>query len=167
MNSLQNTIKSLLGIPYRFWNPDVSCAGDRGPFYAFNGPLPPLEQIEEQHMNCAGFLNLLCRVLGVPIPGADEKFYYAGGTVAWMDHFKARKCLHPFKPWIVYPEGTLLLRQYRNIDDQGHIAVYMGPNSIVHSWPEGGLIVGPIQTDYYEFVCLPEDWMVPAKFESK
>ena len=167
MNSLQSTIVSLLGIPYRFWDPKVSCAGDTGPFYAFNGPLPPLEQIQKEQMNCAGFLNLLCRSLGVPIPGAEEKFYYAGGTVAWIDHFRRRSCLRPFQPWIVYPEGTLLLREYRSIDDQGHIALYMGPNSIVHSWPEGGTCFATIQPHYYEFVCLPEDWMQPAKFESK
>jgi hypothetical protein len=53
----------------------------------------------------------------------------------------------------------LLLRRYVSEDDQGHLAIYMGPNSIVHSCPERGSCYDTIQPDYYEFVCLPDDWM--------
>lgn len=159
MDVLRKTIATALGIPYRFWDPAVSCAGDHGPFWAFNGPLPTREQMEEGQMNCAGFLNLVCRALGVPIPGADAQYYYAGGTKVWVDYLKDNGVLKPFKPWIVYPEGTLLLRDYKSEEDQGHIAFYMGPNSIAHSWPEGGTCFATIQPHYYEFVCLPEGWM--------
>lgn len=159
MNSLLNTIPHLLGVPYRAWDPNVSCAGDHGPFWAYNGPLPSRQLIEEQQMNCAGFLNLLCRALGISIPGADAQDYYAGGTRVWHDYLQQKGILHPFQPWLLYPKGTLLLRNYKTEEDQGHLAIYMGPNSIVHSWPEGGSCFATIQPHYYEFVCLPEDWM--------
>ncbi len=159
MTSLQKILPQLLGIPYRWWDPKVSCAGDHGPFWAFNGPLPSRDQLEEGQMNCAGFVNLVCRGLGVPIPGADKKEYYAGGTYAWHTYLQQKNVLKPFRSWIIYPEGTLLLRQYMSEEDQGHLAIYMGPNSIVHSWPEKGSCFDTIQPDYYEFVCLPEDWM--------
>jgi uncharacterized protein YycO len=67
--------------------------------------------------------------------------------------------LHPFKSWLIYPEGTLLLRKYRSEEDQGHLAIYMAANSIVHSWPETGSCFATIEPHYYEYVCLPEDWM--------
>lgn len=159
MESLLKVIPTLLDVPYKFWNPNVSCAGDHGPFWAHNGPLPSHKAIEEGQMNCAGFLNLLCRSQGISIPGADEKDYYAGGTRVWHDYLQQKGVLHPFRPWLLYPKGTLLLRNYRSEEDQGHLALYMGPNSIVHSWPETGSCFATIQPYYYEFVCLPEDWM--------
>lgn len=156
---LQILIEPLLGIPYRFWDPSVSCAGDTGPFWAFNGPLPSRKQIEKGQMNCAGFVNLICRSLGVPIPGADANHWNAGGTGAWYESLKEKGVLQPFQSSVVYPEGTLLLRQYRSEEDQGHLAIYMGPNSIVHSWPEGGSCFATIQPHYYEWVCPPQVWM--------
>lgn len=156
---LQILIEPLLGIPYRWWDPSVSCAGDHGPFWAFNGPLPSRKQIEEGKLNCAGFVNLICRTLGVPIPGADSNHWYAGGTGAWYDSLKEQGVLQPFLSSNVYPEGTLFIRQYKSEEDQGHLAISMGPNRIVHSWPEGGTCYATIQKDYYEWVCAPQVWM--------
>lgn len=159
MDPLLNILPTLLGIPYKWWDPSVSCSGDHGPFWAFNGPLPSRDQLEEEHMNCAGFLNLVCRGLGVPIPGAIKADFYAGGTHAWYVYLQQKGVLRPFGSWGIYPPGTLLLRRYVSEEDQGHLAIYMGPDSIVHSWPEKGSCVDTIQPDYYEFVCLPQDWM--------
>lgn len=156
---LQILIEPLLGIPYRFWDPSVSCAGDHGPFWAHNGPLPSKERIQKEQMNCAGFVNLICRSLGVPIPGADALDYYAGGTRVWYEYLREKGVLLPFKSWLIYPEGTLLIRDYKTEEDQGHLAIYMGPNSIVHSWPEGGSCFATIQPHYYEWVCPPQVWM--------
>lgn len=159
METLLNILPTLLGVPYKWWDPSVSCAGDHGPFWTFNGPLPSRERIESEHMNCAGFVNLVCRSLGIKIPGADKKEYYAGGTYAWHTYLQQKGVLRVFSSWHIYPQGTLLLRRYVSEEDQGHLAIYMGPNSIVHSWPEKGSCFDTIQPDYYEFVCLPEDWM--------
>lgn len=161
MNTLSTILPQLLGVPYKWWDPSQSCAGDHGPFWAFDGPLPSREEIEKGEMNCAGFLNLVCRGLGVKIPGAESQYYYAGGTRVWHEYLQQKKVLKPFQPSLIYPEGTLLLRDFRlEKEDEGHLAIYMGPNSIVHSWPEKGSCFDTIQPDYYEFVCLPEDWMV-------
>ncbi len=159
MNTLLSIIPHLLGVPYKCWDPSVSCVGDHGPFWAFNGPLPSREEIEKGEMNCAGFLNLLCRGLGVQIPGVVKADFYAGGTHAWYVYFQQKGVLKPYSAWHFYPQGTLLLRRFVSEEDQGHLAIYMGPNSIVHSWPESGSCFDTIQSDYYEFVCLPEDWM--------
>ena len=169
MDTLQIILPTLLGIPYKWWDPSVSCVGDHGPFWAFNGPLPSRDQLEEGQMNCAGFLNLVCRGLGVTIPGVVKADFYAGGTHAWYVYLQQKGVLKVFSTWGVYPKGTLLLRRYVSEEDQGHLAIYMGPaasalgmqgpNSIVHSWPEKGSCFDTIQPDYYEFVCLPEDWI--------
>lgn len=158
--SLQTAIANLLGVPYKWWDPSVSCAGDHGPFWAFNGPLPSRQTIEEGHMNCAGFVNLICRTLSIPIPGADANYYYAGGTRLWYEFLKDKGVLKPFKPWIVYPEGTLLLRDFKHNGDEGHLAIYMSPNCVAHAWPTSGSCFAAIEPAYYEWICLPEDWMV-------
>jgi hypothetical protein len=159
MSSLQNILVQLLDIPYRWWDPKVSCAGDHGPFWSFNGPFPSRKQMEEGQMNCAGLVNLVCRAKGIPIPGADTDNYYAGGTHAWYEYLHQKHILHPFESWRIYPEGTLLLRKYRSEEDQGHLAIYMGPNSIVHSFPGEGSCVSTILPHYYEYICLPDDWL--------
>lgn len=169
MDPLLNLLPALLGVPYKCWDPAVSCLGDNGPFWAFNGPLPSREEIEKGQMNCAGFLNLVCRGLGIKIPGVVKTDVYAGGTHAWYVYLQQKGVLRPFGSWHIYPQGTLLLRRYVSEDDQGHLAIYMGraasdlgmqgPISIVHSWPEKGSCFDTIQPEYYEFVCLPQDWM--------
>lgn len=161
MSSLQSILVKLLGVPYKWWDPSVSCVGDHGPFWAFNGPLPSRETIEKGEMNCAGFLNLVCRGLGVEIPGVVKADFYAGGTHAWYVYLQQKGVLTPYSPWAVYPQGSLLLRRFTlEKEDEGHLAIYMGPNSIVHAWPGKGSCFDTIQPDYYEFVCFPEDWMV-------
>jgi hypothetical protein len=159
MSHFHTIITLLLGVPYKCCDPSVSCVGDQGPFWAVNGPLPSREEIEKGGMNCAGFLNLVCRGLGQPIPGLVKADFYAGGTHAWYVYLQQKGVLRAFGSWHIYPQGTLLLRRYVSEEDQGHLAIYMGPNSIVHSWPEKGSCFDTIQSEYYEFICLPEDWM--------
>jgi len=159
MSHFHTIITLLLGVPYKCCDPSVSCVGDQGPFWAVNGPLPSREEIEKGGMNCAGFLNLVCRGLDQPIPGLVKADFYAGGTHAWYVYLQQKGVLRAFGSWHIYPQGTLLLRRYVSEEDQGHLAIYMGPNSIVHSWPEKGSCFDTIQSEYYEFICLPEDWM--------
>lgn len=150
--------KSLIGIPYRAWNPEVSCWGDQGPFWAFAGPVPPLDLVKKESMNCAGFINLLCRLQGAPIPGVAEQSYSAGGTGDWYLYLKDN--LLPFDPNVVYPAGTLFLRRYRDEEDQGHLAVSLGDGTVLHSWTTQGVAIDTIFPDYYEFTCKPEDWIL-------
>lgn len=146
--------KSFLGIPYRWWNPMVSCCENTGPFWACEGPEVPLEEVQKGHMCCAGLLNLVCRKFGLEIPGAKDLHIYAGGTGLWWDFFEETDRLQPFDPSVSYPKATLLLRKYKSEEDQGHIAICMGEDLILHSWPEKGVVLEPRDPNYYEAVVL-------------
>lgn len=158
MELLLNYGKTLIGIPYRAWNPEVSCCGDHGPFWAFAAPVPSLEVVQQGQMNCAGFINLLCRKQGSTIPGVAEGSYFAGGTGDWYLYLQDK--LLPVDPKVVYPVGTLFLRRYRNEDDQGHLAVSLGDGTHLHSWTTKGVAIDAVFPDYYEFICRPEDWIL-------
>ncbi len=105
-------------------------------------------------MNCAGFLNLICRKFGLEIPGAKEKHFYAGGTRSWWLSFERTGQLKPFNPTQSYSPGTLLLRDFRSEEDQGHIAIVFDGTKIIHSWPEKGVVIEERMSDYYEGVVV-------------
>jgi hypothetical protein len=144
--------ETFLGIPYRWWNPEVSCFDTTGPFWAGCTEEVSLETAKKGEMNCAGFLNLLCLKAGLPIPGAKEKHFYAGGTGMWWNFFEERGMMIPYEAGISYPVGSILLRKYRDEGDQGHIAIVHDERRIIHSWPEGGVILAEPDTTYYEMV---------------
>lgn len=146
--------KSFLGIPYRWWNPNVSCCENTGPFWAAEGTEVPLEEVVRGHVNCAGLLNLLCRKFGIEIPGSTSRHFYAGGTVSWWSYFEERQMLEPFDSTKEYPVGTILLRKYRSEEDQGHIAIVCESFKIIHAWPDTGVAIADIQPDYYENVVI-------------
>ena len=148
--------ETLLGIPYRFWDPDVSCYDLEGPFWAGRKGEVPLKEIQNGHTNCTGFLNLLCLKFNLPIPGSEEKHYYSGGTGLWWAMFEEKGKLVPFEEGKVYPQGTLFLRKYRDVEDQGHVAIVYDDTHIIHSWPEKGIVIEKPVTGYYEAVVL--DW---------
>lgn len=150
--------KLYLRVPYRWWDPNVSCYGDCGPFWAFQGPAPTLARVQKEHLNCAGLLNVICRHLGVKIPGTDEQSYYAGGTYDWYVFLDRNKKLRPFVASTEYPVGSLLFRRYKTEQDQGHIAFVFGTGKVIHSWPEKGVCIDQIFEDYYEYVSLPSEW---------
>jgi hypothetical protein len=147
---------SLVGIPYRWWDPAVSCCDTTGPFWAGAGGIGEvrLEEIQRGHLNCAGFLNVLCRRAGLKIPGAREAHFWAGGTGLWWQHFEESGRMEPYDPAANYPPGTILLRKYYSEEDQGHIAViYAGggdSSQIIHCWPEKGVVIEAPAADYYE-----------------
>ncbi len=58
----------------------------------------------------------------------------------------------PYEAGISYPVGSILLRKYRDEGDQGHIAIVHDERRIIHSWPEGGVILAEPDTTYYEMV---------------
>jgi cell wall-associated NlpC family hydrolase len=146
--------ESLVGIPYRWWNPAVSCADETGPFYAVEGDEVPLETIQKGHINCAGLLNVICRKFGIEIPGAKEKYFYAGGTRCWWLYFQAQDRIEPFDAQKEYPKGTLLLRDFKQQGDEGHIAIVYDKRRIIHAWPEKGVVIEECDSTYYEGVVL-------------
>ena len=150
--------KRYLGTPYGNWDPNVSCYGDSGPFWAFEGAPPSLSQIRTGKLNCAGFINIICRHLGIKIPGTDEQSYYAGGTYEWFVSLDLKKKLTPFVEGVHYPVGSLLVRRYRSEEDQGHLAIVFGSTTVLHSFSKKGVCIDKIYPNYYEFVALPDAW---------
>ena len=145
--------QTLLGIPYRWWNPEVSCCDTTGPFWAGATGEVPLPEIQAGHLNCAGLLNVLCRKLGIAIPGATEGHFYAGGTVSWWDFFTVTGRLEPYVEGVVYPPGSIFLRPFKYArEDEGHIAIAVEDGLILHSWPEKGVVIEKPEVGYYQAV---------------
>lgn len=82
----------------------------------------------------------------------------------------------PFSVEEVYPRGTLLLRKYRDVKDQGHVAVVLdgalGPASpVLQSFSKKGYphtepgvnaeftVKESHDGGYYEYAVLPEQWL--------
>ncbi len=174
-DSLKDFIQSLVGVQYHWWMEGPT--GWDAPFYAENGPPPPLEEIRQKALNCAGFLNLIRRHQGLEVAGVNENLYYAGGTAVWFHSFKQKGVLKPFVPNEPYPEGTLFLRDYTSVFDQGHIAIGMGMNRIAHCYPDDptpvadtyvqpGVTIEPLNLSmrwdskgFYTHIVNPEDWL--------
>merc|ERR1712083_365861 len=55
--------------------------------------------------------------------GPKSQCKYRGGTGFWYNYFKRNNKLEPFDYRKEYERGTLLLRKYHSIKDQGHLAV--------------------------------------------
>ena len=112
---------------------------------------------------------------------------YAGGIGAWWRFFK--DVAEPFDYKKKYPAGTFIIRKYRNIVDQGHVAIVYDENpkgvlfsKVVHCFTDLDydeqtckLPQGPgIAIDnnigyshfyydsipgYYDYAILPKDWL--------
>ena len=162
-----------LSIKYTWWVGE-SFSDTPHPFYL--NEMPTDEYLKENGTNCAGFINLLRHFTGRSVPGEGE---WRGGTGGWYDYLSDQGVLEKFDVERDYPIGTLFLRQYRDIEDQGHVAVYYSPDSdsktvlngtIIHSYSdeEGGRIgLTPMRMShywdseegYYEYAVLPENWL--------
>jgi len=146
--------EKLVGIEYRWWNPQKSCCESTGPFYAEQGDEVPVTEIQKGQLCCAGLLNVICRRLGLHIPGAVEKHFYAGGTGMWWDWFEEKSMLQPYKEGGIYPKGSILMRQYKSEEDQGHIAIVYDDERIIHSCSEKGVVIEKPWSDFYEAVII-------------
>lgn len=114
--------KTLVGKRYKWWTPKVDMTADSAPFWATNDSLPK----KVDALACTGLLNLIMRYLGKPVPGTERRGYKSpGGTGIWFYTLKKKGVLQKFDPSTSYPEGTLLLRDYHNDNDQGHVAVVL------------------------------------------
>ena len=178
---LQSYIECLVGTKYDWWIDGPTDSG--APFYAANDPPPSLEMIKSSGLNCAGFINLVRRYQYLDVAGVEEGLWNAGGTYIWFRYFQDREVLEPFEPTRGYPPGTLLLRDYTSVFDQGHLAVTMGLNRIAHCYPddpnpvpgkkvEPGVLIEPLNLSmnwdsrgYYTHIVKPEWWLRPSSFD--
>ena len=180
---LKNVIDKLLGTPYVWWKKSMKDCGPQS--YADYATIPDFEKINKIGINSVGIVNIIRKSFGLEIPGIKENKPYAGGTYEWFQYLKKNKKLKKFNIREVYPEGTLLIRKYKNEADQGHMA-------IIYQVDEKGVLFSKLAHAYsytpinlekekhfpglkidnsvgeshfwydngtYTHVCLPEDWL--------
>ena len=160
---------SLLGIPYDYWSGGINQVD--APMFAKNGPVPNRSDIVSA--NCAGLVNLVLRYIGKELP--YNKDTGIGGTNAYRTYYKDVSL--DFNIDECYPRGSLLIRDYRDINDQGHVAILLedrGKDSLIlQSHVEGIYFESKspgVNNKYslleshnkcaYEYVVLPKDWLL-------
>jgi hypothetical protein len=177
--------RSIIGSPYVWWKGGESTLGDNGPMWVANSKVPSIDQIMKEGTNCTGLLNLIYRRLGKPIPGVAKGNKLAGGTGAWYRYLKS--VAEPFDYKKTYPTGTLLMRKYVNVKDQGHVAIVFEADArcvlfskLLHSYTSveydettckdkttPGIAIDSnvgfshfwVPDGFYQFAVLPEQWL--------
>lgn len=184
VDDVLNFINTLIGTKYIFWYPNMEGCGEQS--YVSDDVLPTAETIRNIGINCVGVINLVRRYLNLEIPGLKDNHKYAGGTSQWFYYLKKNKKLKKFSIRKNYPAGTLLIRNYKNEKDQGHVAIiYKKSKSVlfselIHSYTidkycpenfnrklEPGLCIDKTvgqsyfwnENGYYTHICLPDDWL--------
>lgn len=185
MTNINDIIKygeSLIGVKYSGKNGGYN----KGGFWVSDNKVPSKKIIKEQGCNCIGFIHLLRRKAGFSISVISKDSII--GSDDWIKYLKKNKRLKKLDYKKSYPKGTLLLRDYNNIDN-GHVAVIYKEDkrgvlfsSIIHSDGINLRIDGKnnfkgvkiddtvgmsyfIQYDYktkkgrYDYICLPKDWL--------
>jgi hypothetical protein len=156
--------------PYVWWCEGETTATKPTPFYCRPTDVPNLDFVKANGANCAGLLNLLSHIKGSTVPGLKANLWNAGGTYVWHDYLASIGVLEPFDPTKSYPKGTLILRRYEDVENQGHVAIiYSEPSSdpshtvldqqLFHSYPDAGVAIdAKVKTShdwhpagYYEF----------------
>lgn len=111
----------------------------------------------------------------------------AGGTTIWFRYLKNKNWLEPFDITKRYPKGTLLIKNYKDLHHQGHVAVVVSEDKDIHPWenylihsipelrpkilPKGPVSFGMTkmmivqsyyfsENQHYSHVCLPENWLM-------
>jgi cell wall-associated NlpC family hydrolase len=160
----------LIGIKYGPWIGGV--IGSGSPFWIDN-ELPSTDKIGVGGINCVGLINLISLFLNNE-PRSD-----------WFDYLDKKNALEPYDSRKIYPRGTLVLRRYRDIEDQGHVGIIVSDDEILHSYmridPDRtfresihsansdygpGVVVEKIDDSHtwfeggtYTDICAPEFWM--------
>lgn len=149
----------LRAIPYEWWDPGHCMITNDGPFWSYHDPVPSMDRIHS--CNCAGLINLMRRWNNLEIPGVQAHDYYSGGTRLWCLYVESVR--EVFDPNRSYDTGTLFLRDFRDINDQGHLAVQYDENMIIHSRAGKGICMESIALVYgvfsFEYTVAYDEWM--------
>jgi len=166
--------KSLIGLKYTWWK-SGSTSMNKHPFYIDD--IPTKAYIKKNGICCTGLINIMRQKAGFDVPGSGAD---KGSTIGWHKYLKNKNVLEKFDDNKNYPIGTLFLRKYRNVKDQGHVAVYLKKSKIakkplygeiIHAYAEDedGGVVGITSfgashfyftNGYYEYAILPKDWLL-------
>ena len=114
-------VNPLVGtMPYGLWTGGTVPSGS--PASATNAPPPSRSYLARHRIFCAGAPNLMLRFVSKRVPTYGNP-YYDGGMVAYWSYFEG---FHQSFDLHAVRRGDLLLRRYRNVEDQGHVAVALG-----------------------------------------
>ena len=149
--------RTLESAPYVWWH-DGDPINRAPPFYIANAPPPETNYVKENGINCAGLINLVARKLGIkPL----------GGTIAWLGCLEMHS--EKFDIDTDYPPGTLLIRKFNSVTDQGHLAIATGNKNLIHCYSES---YEPIEKSnrwydgFYTHTVRPQYWvngLLPVK----
>ena len=180
---MEKVAEALIGVCYLWWHEGMPMDTGAGPFWSANADLPPLERIQAEGCCCSGLLNLLRRADGATVAGVEDGNPYAGGVPAWADFFRHAGTLLPLtaEELPMLEDWTLLIRPYKDEEDQGHIA-FIRKGGIYHCRPDkldlserqglqspGVIQDGPeaiqwaIESGYYTQKVLPSAWRSAQK----
>lgn len=162
--------RTLVGCPFKWWIPGTEIS-PFDPFYT----KAPMDQdysklytkdyVKLHGVNSAGLINLVAHHIGVkPV----------GGSIMWMG--KHVMDLQPFNSEKSYPNTTILIREYRSSNDQGHMALVVDDKKIIHAYPPSEIpteyLVYPgvcvedwdisnnwVDDGFYDYAILPENWI--------
>ena len=141
-------ILATAGIPYIPWTPGETLYKDATPFWWFEGPPPSLETLVQEGCNCAGLMNLVFRFHRKEVLGTTVEYFEGLHTKVSLP-----QSLVDLEP------GTLLLRPFTNVEDQGHVAIVIKGGMMIHAWPEKGVCREAIYENYFTHVCALKDWL--------
>ncbi len=176
--------RRLVGRPYKWYRAGDPITGDE-PFYAADLPAPaPADlHLAGKSIVCTGVANLMRRHVGLPIPPADSVagIPFPGTTDAWFHYLDKDGLLEGFciKRALAgeYQAGSLLLRNFADVEtDQGHVAILIDPEHILHAYAYGdrpcpgtaGICDITRLADshyyagssgYYTHICAAEKWL--------
>lgn len=177
-------LDKIIGTPYSWWTGGT--VPDGAPAWARNGEPPQPANVKGTSCFCAGVTNLARRAVGLEIPTLGNQ-NFDGGIVAYFGateaapasfprqgYFERHGKLRRFdleearRPW------TLIGRKYRNVRDQGHVAIVMRGGKVLQSYDAGGGRPGINNNatleqshdgGYYEVMVRAEDWLLPPGAE--
>ena len=137
-----------------------------------NAPLPKLNELKKEGINCSGLVNLARRKIGLEIAGnikGRRKYNFIGNTQAWFKYLKDNNRLEKIDINKKYPKGTLLLKNYTP-KTNGHISiVYDNSMNIIHTQNHNPdkkthkVLIQSFESDYkykkYTHICYPKNWI--------
>lgn len=134
---------SIRGADYGWWRGGAIPAG--APAYAALGTPPDPATVRANGVFCAGVCNLMRRSVGLAPPIRKDGSGGRGGTGAYIGFWWKGEwypgvffdVAEPILDRKAYPEGTLLARVYRSVEDQGHVQVLIGGGRILESTSKG------------------------------
>jgi hypothetical protein len=151
--------EAMHGTAYGWWFGGPLPEGE--PMFTASGPAP--DPADVWSVNCSGLTNLLLRSIGSePVGGTAAYYAYYYDVSEWFDRAAA------------YPPGTLLIRDYYDVYDQGHVAVVDGTGMVLQSFANCYGCTDPGVnnwytvaesnaydgwSDFYQLAVRPENWL--------